>query len=75
MYLLTQDRRELLQFSRVTISHTLGGKAILCAYTPGCDNTLNYVTIGTYRDEASAAAELLRITEALRSGVAVYEVN
>ena len=79
MFLLTQDKHDLLQFSRVTISRNIGGKRdakfALCAYVIGSDSSLNYVTIGLYADEDAAAAELARITEALHTGKTVYEVQ
>ena len=75
MYLLSQDKQTLMRFSRVSISGHLGGKASLQAQPLGLDDGLHAISIGSYPDEAAAAAELQRIVNALHAGLAVYEVN
>ena len=71
MYLLSQDKKNLIKFERVEItsifkSHTL------TAYGTGSSV---WATIGTYDSEEQAKAELGHIMAALENGQTIYEVR
>ncbi len=72
MYLLAQDKNNLIEFNRLEYTK-LFGTHTLTAYTAGATN---YACVGSYESEEQARAEFNRIMEALRSGqTTIYEVR
>jgi len=76
MYLLSYDKKTLIQFGRVEIVRAFTGRGgarfALSAWGVALANP---VTVGLYPDEESAERELARIVAALREGQPVYEVE
>lgn len=71
MYLVSQDKKCLIQFEKVEIT-SLFKSHTLTAY--GTGNGV-YATVGTYDSEEQARAELNYIIAALNNGQTVYEVR
>ena len=71
MYLVSQDKKNLIKFERVELS-SLFKNYTLTAYGTG---TSTWATVGTYDSEEKAKAEFARIIAALESGQTIYEVR
>ena len=76
MYILSQDKKTLMEFGRIEVSRNLttnkDERIALCAWSRALTSTM---TVGLYPDEEAAYAELRRIIDALNAGAAVYEIN
>ncbi|MBR6789967.1 MAG: hypothetical protein IKM31_03750 [Oscillospiraceae bacterium] len=76
MYLLSHDKKTLIQFGRVNIDRYFGGlKGAKYALNAWGTAIANVVTVGLYPDEEAAKRELARIVAALKDGQSVYEVE
>lgn len=76
MYLLSHDKKTLIQFGRVEIVRYLAGRGgAKYALSAWGIAAANVVTVGLYPDKESAKRELERIVAALKDGQPVYEVE
>lgn len=80
MYILTQDKKTLMEFGRIDVSTNLSFKKdekyVLIAFSRASANsTTNSTVIGTYTSEEVALNELKSIFTALNANQPVYEVR
>ena len=71
MYLVSQDKKNLIKFEKVEIT-SLFKSHTLTAYGNGASV---WATVGTYDSEEQAQAEFGRIIAALENGQTIYEVR
>lgn len=71
MYLVSQDKKNLIKFERVELS-SLFKTYTLTASGAGSST---WATVGTYDSEEQAKAEFARIIAALENGQTIYEVR
>lgn len=78
MIILAQDKKNLLDCSRIAIEKNIGGKRgekfFLVGYTSGIAN-LTAPMLGAYPDMESAVAEVERIYEAFANGASAYQIK
>lgn len=80
MYILTQDKKTLMEFGRIEVSTNItfkkDDKYVLIAFSRASANsTTNSTVIGTYPSEEVALNELRNIYMALNANQPVYEVR
>jgi len=71
MYLLSQDKKNLIKFEKLEITSIFKSHTIT-AYGTGQSV---WATVGTYETEEQARAEFARIIAALENGQTIYEVR
>ena len=71
MYLVSQDKKNIIHFERVEFSSLFKQYSIIAYGTGASVNA----TVGDYKTEEEARAEMNHIIEALKMGVEVYEVR
>ena len=71
MYLLSQDKKNLIEFERLEFSKAFGTYSI----TAHGRGDTNWVSVASYDNEEQARAEFNHIIEALKLGQIVYEVR
>lgn len=69
MYLLSQNKKILIKFEKLTLSKTFG------SYYINAFGVNNMEIIGEYDNEEQAKQEFQHIMDALRQGQTVYEVR
>ena len=76
MYILSRDKKSLIQFTKINVSKNFGGgKTEKFALTAiAADSAMDYI-VATYPEEKLALLELERIVEALKENQTVYEIQ
>ncbi len=81
MYILTQDKKTILEFGHIEFGRLEVGRNIVgnrdgrIALTANSGSYSTPVLMGLYPDEATAGAELARIWLALKNGENFFEVQ
>ena len=71
MYILSQDKKNLIEFERLEFSKAFGTYSIIAHGVA----TSNWVSVASYDNEEQAKQEFHHIMEALRQGEIIYEVR
>ena len=71
MYILSQDKKNLIEFERLELSKAFGTFSIIAH---GICNS-NFVSVASYDNEEQAKQEFHHIMDALRQGEIIYEVR
>ncbi|MBP3677746.1 MAG: hypothetical protein J6I97_05305 [Agathobacter sp.] len=71
MYLVSQDKKNLIKFEKIEVTGMFKSYS-LTAYGTGQSV---WATVGTYETEEQAKAELAHIIAALDNGQTIYEVR
>lgn len=71
MYLVSQDKKNIIRIERVELSSLFKQYSII-AYGAG---SASCATVGEYKTEEDARAEMRHIIEAISAGQTVYEMR
>ncbi len=78
MLIFAQDKKSIIDCSRITIEKNIGGKKdekyLLVGWMSALSN-LTTPTLGAYPDEESAMAELEKIYSAFANGANAYQIQ